>query len=179
MPEARTFTTACPRNCYSTCGMRVTVEGGRLRQVEAHPGNQATPSAVCLKGLSYVERVYAKDRVLHPLRRTHSGAFQRVGWDEALDLLADRLRSYRCAPQSVLFYSASGTKGLMNGVATSFWRLYGGCTTTYGDLCWPAGLEATRLTLGANETNAPWDLANARLIVFCPGSPCPGWSRRW
>ena len=54
----------------------------------------------------------------------------------------------------------------MNGVATSFWRLYGGCTTTYGDLCWPAGLEATRLTLGANEHNAPWDLANARLIVF-------------
>ena len=166
MPEARTFTTACPRNCYSTCGMRVTVEGGRLRRVEAHPGNQATPEAVCLKGLSYVERVYAKDRVLHPLRRTHSGAFERVGWDEALDLLASRLRSFRAAPQSVLFYSASGTKGLMNGVATSFWRLYGGCTTTYGDLCWPAGLEATRLTLGANETNAPWDLANARLVVF-------------
>jgi len=166
MPKARTFTTACPRNCYSTCGMRVSVEDGRLVRIEAHPANEATPEAVCLKGLSYVERVYAKDRVLHPLRRTTAGSFERITWDEALGLVADRLRSLREQPQSVLFYSASGTKGLMNGVATSFWRLYGGCTTTYGDLCWPAGLEATRLALGANETNAPWDLANARLVVF-------------
>ena len=29
-----TFTTACPRNCYSTCGMRVSVEDGRLRTIE-------------------------------------------------------------------------------------------------------------------------------------------------
>ena len=47
-----------------------------------------------------------------------------------------------------------------------FWRRFGGCTTTYGDLCWPAGLEATRLTLGDNKHNAPWDLANARTIIF-------------
>ncbi len=72
----------------------------------------------------------------------------------------------RYGPQSVLYYAGSGTKGLLNGVALDFWRLFGGCTTTYGDLCWPAGLEATRLTLGDNKHNAPWDLANARLIVF-------------
>jgi anaerobic selenocysteine-containing dehydrogenase len=166
MAKTRSITTACPRNCYSTCSMRVTVEDGRLRRIEAHPANRATPEAVCLKGLSYLERVYAKDRILHPLRRTASGSFERIGWEAALDTIAERLRRYRHDPQSVLFYSASGTKGLMNGVATSFWRLFGGCTTTYGDLCWPAGLEATRLTLGANEHNAPWDLANARLVVF-------------
>jgi len=32
MPEARTITTACPRNCFSTCGMRVTVEDGPSRR---------------------------------------------------------------------------------------------------------------------------------------------------
>jgi anaerobic selenocysteine-containing dehydrogenase len=51
-------------------------------------------------------------------------------------------------------------------VGSTFWRLFGGCTTTYGDLCWPAGLEATRLTLGENEHNAPWDLAHARLLIL-------------
>lgn len=166
MPDVRTITTACPRNCYSTCTLRVTVEDGRLRRIEAHPANRATPEAACLKGLSYLERTYAKDRLLHPLRRTASGGFERVAWDDALDLIAEKLRRIRAQPQSVLFYAASGTKGLMNDAAMSFWRLYGGCTTTYGDLCWPAGLEATRLTLGANEHNAPWDLANARLVVF-------------
>ena len=162
------FTTACPRNCYSTCAMRVHVENGKLRRIEPHPDNRATPEGVCLKGLSYVERVVSPDRLLHPLRRTPGGEFERITWDAAFDEIAGRLRRIReeSGPQAVLYYAASGTKGLLNRVGSAFWRLYGGCTTTYGDLCWPAGLEATRLTLGDNKHSAPWDLANARLIVM-------------
>ena len=157
------FTTACPRNCYSTCAMRVHVEDGKLRRIEPHPDNRATPEGVCLKGLSYVERVVSPDRLLHPLRRTPDGEFEHITWDAALDEIAGRLRRIReeSGPRAVLYYAASGTKGLLNRVGSAFWRLYGGCTTTYGDLCWPAGLEATRLTLGDNKHSAPWDLANA------------------
>jgi anaerobic selenocysteine-containing dehydrogenase len=163
------YTTACPRNCYSTCTMRVQVEDGRLRRIEPHPDNKATPEGVCLKGLSYYERVHSPDRILHPLYKRPDGqGFEPVSWDEALDLIAERLVRVReeTGPQGMLYYQASGTKGLMNAVGMAFWRLYGGCTTTYGDLCWPAGLEATRLTLGDNKHSAPWDLANARLIVL-------------
>ncbi|MGB6363540.1 MAG: molybdopterin-dependent oxidoreductase, partial [Thermoanaerobaculia bacterium] len=167
------FTTACPRNCYSTCGMRVTKEDGKLRLLEAHPDNLATSKGLCLKGLSYIERVYSPDRLHHPLQRQKDGSFERIGWEEALETIALRLESVRerYGPRSVFFYAGSGTKGLMNGVALDFWRLFGGCTTTYGDLCWPAGLEATRLTLGDNKHNAPWDLANARLIVLWGKNP--------
>ncbi len=163
------FTTACPRNCYSTCGMRVHVENDRLRRIEPHPDNQATPEGVCLKGLSYYERVHSPDRILHPLRRKPDTlAFERISWDEALDVITRKLSRIRAetGPQSVLYYAASGTKGLLNAVGMKFWRRYGGCTTTYGDLCWPAGLEATRLTLGDNKHSAPWDIAEARLIVL-------------
>jgi len=170
MPE---LTTACPRNCYSTCAMRAVVEDGRLVALRPHAGNRATPDGPCLKGLSYVERVASPDRLLHPLARTRGGAFERISWDDALDRLAERLTALHAdpGPQSVLYYAASGTKGLLNGCGLEFWRLWGGCTTIYGDLCWPAGLEATRLTLGANEHNAPWDLANARRIVFWGKNP--------
>ncbi|MGB7488704.1 MAG: molybdopterin-dependent oxidoreductase, partial [Thermoanaerobaculia bacterium] len=37
--------------------------------------------------------------------------------------------------------------------------------------CWPAGLEATRLTLGDNRHSAPEDLANAKLILFWGKNP--------
>jgi anaerobic selenocysteine-containing dehydrogenase len=159
--------TACPRNCYSTCAMRVTVQDGRLVAVEPADGNLATAESPCLKGLSYVERQHHPDRIVHPLRRD-GGRFVRIGWDEALDEITGQLMRTRDrhGPLSVLYYSASGTKGLLNRCGLNFWRRFGGCTTTYGDLCWPAGLEATRLTLGANIHNAPWDLANARLIIF-------------
>ncbi|KAA0256172.1 hypothetical protein FBQ97_08925 [Acidobacteria bacterium ACD] len=163
-----TFLTACPRNCYSTCSMRVTVEEGRFVSIEAVPENLATPEGPCLKGLSYVERAHSPDRVTRPLRKRPDGTLAPVSWEEALDAVAAALlrARERHGAQSVLTYSASGTKGLLNSVGLAFWRLFGGCTTTYGDLCWPAGLEATRLTLGDNTHNAPWDLENAKLIVL-------------
>lgn len=146
--------------------MRVTVEEGRLRRIEAHEGNRATDTAPCLKGLAYVERVSSPDRLLHPLERRSDGSFERVTWERALARIQAHLERYRAEPQSVLYYAGSGTKGLLNAVGASFWRRYGGYTTTYGDLCWMAGLEASRLTLGSNEHNAPWDLENARTIVL-------------
>jgi anaerobic selenocysteine-containing dehydrogenase len=162
------FTTACPRNCYSTCALKVEVEDGRIRRIEPHEGNRATPDGACLKGLSYVERVHSPERVLHPLRRRAGGEFKRIAWDHALDLIAERLETCKreSGPQSLFYYQASGTKGLLNRVGLDFWRRFGGCTTTYGDLCWPAGLEATRLTLGENKHSAPWDIERAGLIVL-------------
>ena len=67
------YTTACPRNCYSTCSLRVHVEDGKLRRIEAHPDNRATTEGPCLKGRSYVERAHSPDRILFPLLR-RSGA---------------------------------------------------------------------------------------------------------
>ncbi len=154
--------------------MRVEVEDGHVRRIEPHPDNAATPGGLCLKGLSYAERVTSPDRLLFPMARTPgSAAFQRITWDEALDRIAEQLTRLKEAfgAQSILYYAASGTKGLLNSAGLSFWRLYGGCTTTYGDLCWPAGLEATRLTLGENKHNAPWDLANAKLILLWGKNP--------
>ena len=168
-----TFTTACPRNCTSTCALRVTVEDGQITAIDPHPGNLATPEGPCLKGLSYLERQTHPDRILHPLRRVKEGVFERMSWDAALDLIAERLRAVRAAqgPQAVLYYAASGTKGLLNGCGMAFWRAFGGCTTTYGDLCWPAGLEASRLTFGDNRQSAPWDIAKARLILVWGKNP--------
>ncbi|MDR3673408.1 MAG: molybdopterin-dependent oxidoreductase [Holophaga sp.] len=165
------YTSACPRNCYGTCSLRVTVRDGQVTALEAHPGNRATPAGPCLKGLSYLEA--DPGRLLRPQRRRADGGFRPVDWDEALDFMAERLTAVRrrLGPKSVFYYAGSGSKGLLNGVGMAFWRLFGGCTTSYGDLCWPAGLEATRLTLGDNRHNAPWDLANARMVVLWGKNP--------
>lgn len=168
------ISTVCPRNCYSTCGLNVTVAGGRITGIEPDSRNRATGEGVCLKGLSYVERIVSPDRIVSPLRRLPgTDRFEPIGWDEALELIAEKLRFFRekSGPSSVLYYTGSGTKGVLNAVGLDFWRLFGGCTTTYGDLCWPAGLEATRLTLGENKHNAPWDLSRARLILLWGKNP--------
>lgn len=171
------YITACPVNCYSTCSMIVEVDNGRIVSLEADPGNKATGISICLKGLSHLERVYSEERILTPLIKTSGqgvdAVFNPISWKEALELLANKLNHCRDSygAKSVLYYTASGQKGLLNEVGIHFFKLFGGCTIKYGDLCWQAGLEATRLTLGANKHNAPWDLENADLILLWGKNP--------
>ena len=162
------FITVCPRNCYSTCSFRVFTEEGRVKRILPYEGNLATPEGPCIKGLSYLEREYSSERIIYPLRRQPDGSFSRIAMDEALDTIAGRLSETRSkhGPHSVLFYKGSGYSGLSNDISGAFWKEFGGATTMYGNLCWPAGLEAVRLTLGEVKHNLPWDLANASMIIL-------------
>ena len=164
--------TACPRNCYSTCSFKVWTDDGKVINIDPQPLNKATPEGICLKGLSYVERVNSPRRILHPLKKIN-GEFKQISWDEALNEISEKLNHYKenHSPQSILFYYASGMSGLLNAVSTNFWKMFGGASTVYGNLCWPAGLEATRLTLGENKHNVPWDLENAKLILVWGKNP--------
>jgi anaerobic selenocysteine-containing dehydrogenase len=147
----------------------VLVENNKVVNIEPHPGNMATPEGVCLKGLAYVERANSPDRILSPLiKNKQTGKFEKANWENTFKLLAEKISYFQdnYGKQSILFYAASGMAGLVNGFSQQFWKMIGGATTMYGNLCWPAGLEATRLTLGDNKHNAPWDLENAQLIIY-------------
>jgi anaerobic selenocysteine-containing dehydrogenase len=167
------FVTACPRNCYSTCSFRVQVENNTILRILPYPANLATPEGPCVKGLSYIERHSSTDRIIYPLLRGKDGSFQQISSVDALDLIADKLQNIKDmhGPQSILWYKGSGMSGLTNDIGSSFWNAFGGATTTYGNLCWPAGLEAVRLTMGSVKHNVPWDLENARTILIWGKNP--------
>jgi anaerobic selenocysteine-containing dehydrogenase len=167
------FITVCPRNCYSTCTFRVQVEENRIKRILPYTGNMATPEGPCIKGLSYIERSSSPERIIHPLIRIGDNAFQKLPLKKALDLIASRLEKIRNdhGSQSILWYRGSGMSGLTNDIGYSFWKAFGGTTITYGNLCWPAGLEAVKLTLGSSKHNVPWDLPNAKTIVIWGKNP--------
>jgi len=163
------FSTSCPRNCYSTCSFKVNVENNKVVNIDPHPENLATPNGVCLKGLAYIERANSPDRIINPLiKNKKTGKFEIADWKTIFSLLADKIKYFqdKYGKQSILYYASSGMAGLTNEFSSNFWKMIGGATTMYGNLCWPAGLEATHLTLGDNKHNAPWDLENAKLIVM-------------
>ncbi len=182
MATERTIRTVCPRNCYCTCGLLVTVDGGRIVRIEGDPANTATGGHLCVKGLSYVQRVDDPARLLQPMRRRRGqSGFEPVGWDEALSDLASRLERVRRehGPASVLYYEGSGSHGALGALSMAFWRQFGGCTTTHGDLCWPAGLEATRLTYGDNRHNHPRLTRESRFILVWGHNPAETNIHQW
>jgi anaerobic selenocysteine-containing dehydrogenase len=167
------FVTACPRNCYSTCTFRVQVENDRVVRILPYSGNMATPEGPCIKGLSYIERTNSPERIIHPLIRSSSGKFEETGMNEALDIISSKLHYIKdnWGSRSILWYKGSGMSGLTNEIGHSFWKAFGGTTLTYGNLCWPAGLEAVRLTMGSVKHNVPWDLKNAATIIIWGKNP--------
>src|SRR5918995_7038940 len=114
-PRIDTRLSACPHDCPSTCALDVEVIDGRyIGRVRGAEDNTYTAGVICAKVARYAERIHHPDRLLHPLVRTGpkgSGQFARIGWDEALDLVAERFldAERRGGPEAVWPYYYAGT----------------------------------------------------------------------
>ena len=80
------------RICEPLCGLVATVEDGRLVSLRPDQDHPLSKGFACPKGIAFTDVQNDPDRVLHPLRRTPSGEFEQVTWDEALDDIAARLK---------------------------------------------------------------------------------------
>jgi anaerobic selenocysteine-containing dehydrogenase len=76
--------------------LRITVEGDRVTDVRGDPDDPLSRGAICPKGVALADLHHDPDRLRVPLRRTGSG-WEPIAWDDALDLVATRLREVRQA----------------------------------------------------------------------------------
>ncbi len=77
-----------------SCGMLAHVKDNKFVRVECNPYNPLNKGGLCAKGLSAVKWVYNPHRLKYPLMRIGEkgeGRFERIGWDKALDMIAERL----------------------------------------------------------------------------------------
>jgi anaerobic selenocysteine-containing dehydrogenase len=94
------------RICEAHCGMVATVEDGRVTQLRPDPDHPLSAGYACPKGIAMTDVQNDPDRVLHPLRKTADGGFERVSWDEAMRDIGNRLRVVRDShgPESIGWY---------------------------------------------------------------------------
>ena len=105
---------ACPLDCPDTCAWHITVEDGRAVELRGDREHPFTRGALCGKVDHYLDALYSPDRLLYPLRRVGAkgeGRFERISWDEAIELVAAGLRRAieRHGPESILPYYYAGT----------------------------------------------------------------------
>lgn len=120
-PTHREEPTFCPL-CVSRCGARATVAGDTftLERDPSHP----TGKVLCVKGREAPAITAHPDRLRQPMVRTApKGAddpgWRQISWDEALDLVAERLGGIARdqGPEFVVFAAASpSTSALVDSV---------------------------------------------------------------
>jgi len=175
---------ACPHDCPDTCALVTTVENGVAIRIEGAAEHPPTAGVLCTKVAKYLERTYAPDRVLFPMRRIGrkgEARFQRMDWDDALALIAERLGAIAARnPEAILPYSYAGTMGLLQGSSMDrrfFHRL--GASLLERTICSSAGKAGITATLGAAVGMDFERFEDAKLILLWGTNPVTSSVHLW
>ncbi len=172
-----TVATACPLDCPDSCSLDVTVERGRVIEIDGSHANPVTGGYICAKVRRFGDRVYGDDRLKYPLVRTGAkgrGGFSRIDWDEALELVASKLRDARdrWGGESILPFSYGGSNGLLthDAVDAELWRRFGTSRLARTVCAAPTGAAAQAM-YGKMTGVAYADYGCARMIVVWGANP--------
>ena len=124
--------TACPLDCPDACTLAVSIDRGKVVEIDGTHKHPVTGGYICAKVRKFGERVYGPDRILYPgLRRgaKGDGTFKRIPWDEALALVAEKFAHAKAeaGAESILPYSYGGSNGLLtqDNLDAQLWRRFG------------------------------------------------------
>lgn len=173
--------------CAAGCGVDVVLRAGRIERL--HPRKQHPQGIVCTRGTRAPEIVHAPERLLYPQRRVGErgeGRFERITWDDAYDLLVDRLHAIACeyGPEALVVYTGRGnfelglnemfapagpTESSANAV---LFPLGSPNATGVGSLCFVSyGMIAPRSVLGEEYRDLTNDLEGADLALVWGANP--------
>jgi anaerobic selenocysteine-containing dehydrogenase len=169
----------CPHDCPSACALAVErIDVSRIGRVRGAERQSYTQGVVCAKVARYAERQHHPGRLAVPLRRVGekgSGhdAFVPIGWDDALDEVAENLTraAQRYGSETVWPHYYAGTMGLVQRDgqqrlrhAMRYSRQNSTICVALTDAGWLAGVGAKR---GADAR----EMAKSDLIVVWGGNP--------
>jgi thiosulfate reductase / polysulfide reductase chain A len=152
--------------CFNKCGLIARVEDGRVVKLDPNPKFIKSRGMLCARGNAGLGQIYDPDRLKHPLLRKGArgeGKWQRIPWDEALDMAASRMQEIgekytRCG---MLF--TAGTD-MQSGFVHRFAEVYGSYNiTSHESLCLLSNNRAFLDTFG----EVPFaDVLNSRYVLM-------------
>jgi len=159
--------TVCNRDCPDACSIVATVEDGRVTRLQGDPDHPVTRGFLCFRTSHFLRTQYSPDRLTTPLVRA-GGGLRPIGWDEALDLAADRLTAIRreSGPAAIFHYRSGGSLGLLKHLSDYFFERFGPVTVKRGDICSGGGDAAQEMDFGDSDSNDLFDLFNSRSILL-------------
>ncbi|KAA3607292.1 MAG: nitrate reductase [Planctomycetota bacterium] len=112
-PTDRMVSTVCEM-CFWRCGVQAHLRDGQVTALTGNPAHPLSRGRLCPRGAGGIGNLYDPDRLVKPLIREGERGderFREAEWDEALDLVADRLQGIadQYGPESLaMFYHGAG-----------------------------------------------------------------------
>ncbi|TAM81745.1 MAG: hypothetical protein EPN43_14110 [Jatrophihabitans sp.] len=144
---AAVYRTGHSNNCDGACGHLVHVVDGRVTMIG--PAQFATTTIsgapaptfhprICARGLSQISNTYSPDRIKYPYKRVGprgSGKWQRISWDEATSLIAEKFTATQAqyGKTSVWIAPYTGSLSLIEGVVGAGFRFASVIGASAGD----------------------------------------------
>ena len=109
----RTTSWSAGPGCHGTCGVLAHIKNGKLVKIEGDPEHPWNQGRICARCLAMTQYVYHPDRLTRPLKRVGErgeGKWQAISWDEAYDLIEEKMGGIRekYGPESVVFSMGTG-----------------------------------------------------------------------
>ncbi len=173
-PNTRITKNICAQ-CPARCGIDVYTTDGRVHAIYGDVGNPISNGKLCPKGHLGTYFLYDPDRFRGPMRRTNPNkgrdedpGFVPISWDEALDIVAERLNDLRARGEShrVAHFYGRGWGPTDAGLYGDWGRLYGTPNAAIGhaSMCAEGSKRAKRATDGNDSYNS-YDYANTNYIL--------------
>ncbi|MEE8448485.1 MAG: molybdopterin-dependent oxidoreductase [Thermodesulfobacteriota bacterium] len=122
------YPTVC-QQCPAGCGILVKVREGRAKKIEGNPDYPVNMGKTCARGQAGLQLLYNPDRVQGPMKLVGPrgrGQYQPLDWDEALNLVADRLKRLQSRNQPDRFiFLTNLLRGHEQTLVTSFMQAFG------------------------------------------------------
>lgn len=179
--EERVTWSHCSVNCYGRCAIRLHSRNDEIFLVESDSTGRDELGdhqlRACLRGRSIRRWINHPERILHPLKRVGargSGEFERISWDEAIELIASNYRRIlqEYGAEAVHITNATGVKAAnISQFLKRFANLNGGFLVSDGGYSAAQAKTALPYVYGKMSGNDASDIANSKLVVFFGDNP--------
>ncbi|MEN8130382.1 MAG: molybdopterin-dependent oxidoreductase, partial [Pseudomonadota bacterium] len=173
---ARWLSSTC-QGCTSWCPVQVQVIDGRAVKIQGNPHAKANHGNICPRPHLALQQLYDPDRIKVPMKRTNprkgrdeDPGFVPISWDEALDIIADKMMELRANQETHKFVVFRGRYSYMRDV------IYSAVPKVFGS---PNGISHSAICaeaekFGAFFTEGFWDYRDYDLehtrYVLCWGA---------